>query len=346
MGNVNIKFLAKELNLSTSTVSRALKDSYEISVETKRKVMALAKKLNYQPNPSACSLREQKTKTIAVVIPEISNNFFALAINGIEKVARENNYHLLIYLTHENQQREITYFNTLSNGRVDGVLLSMSIEGSDTSHLEEFNQKGIPLVFFDRVCSKMSNTKVTTDDYDSSYLATKHLIEAGCKNISFLMISKNISIGKIRMNGYLDAIKAHTNQKPLIIECTNNYQENYQLIKNIIIENKTDGIFSSVEYLAIECYNVCKEINLKIPDDIKIISFSNLQTAHLLNPSLTTIAQPAFDMGEMAAKLLLKQINGKDDSKIFEPIILKSKLIIGKSTSVISHSNSRNRLRK
>lgn len=348
MGDVNIKFLAKELNLSTSTVSRALKDSYEISAETKMRVLALAKKLNYEPNPSASSLRGQKTKTIAVVIPEISNNFFALAINGIEKVARENNYHLLIYLTHENQEREKTYFNTLYNGRVDGVLISMSVQGSDTVHFEEFNQKGIPLVFFDRVCLKMPNTKITTDDYDSSYLATKHLIDVGCKKISFLMISKNISIGEIRMQGYLDAIKNHTKQDPLILECSNDLEENFDLVKTFIVKNKPDGIFSSVEYLAIECYNVCKEINLKIPDDIKIISFSNLQTAHLLNPSLTTIAQPAFNMGQMAAKLLLNAINRKGISKIAEPVVLKSTLILGDSTSptACSSSNRRNRLRK
>lgn len=346
MGAVNIKLLAKELGLSTSTVSRALKDSYQISAETKKRVIDLAKKLNYQPNASASSLREQKTKTIAVVIPEISNNFFSLAINGIEKVARENNYHLLIYLTHENQQREIAYFDCLSNGRVDGVLISMSIEGSDTGHLEAFNQKGIPLVFFDRVCSTMENTKVTTDDYDSSYLATKHLIDAGCKHIAFLMISKNISIGKIRVKGYLDAIAQHTQQEPLIIECTNNRQENYQLIKDVLSNKKVDGLFASVEYLAIECYNVCKDLKINIPDDVKIISFSNLQTAHLLNPSLTTITQPAFDMGETAAKLLMNEINKKNAAKNIEPIILKSHLIIGKSTGSRAGTSSRNRLRK
>lgn len=334
MDKINIKHLARELNLSISTVSKALRDSYEISTGTKRKVFALAKELNYQPNPNASGLREQKTQTIAVVIPEISNNFFGLAINGIEKAAQEKNYHVLIYLTHENHEREVSYFRTLSNGRVDGVLLSMSSEGVSHQHLVDFNKKGIPLVFFDRVCTSLKNVKVTTNDYDSSLLATRHLIEAGCKKIAYLMISKNISIGQIRMHGYIEALsmQSEVRQKPLIVECSNDYDKNYDIIKELVLNEKPDGIFASVENLAIVFYNVCRELSLSIPADIKIISFSNLRTAPLLNPSLTTITQPAFLIGETAANMLFKEICKKADDEIIEPIILKSVLIKGDST--------------
>ncbi|GAC1301657.1 MAG: LacI family DNA-binding transcriptional regulator [Mucilaginibacter sp.] len=334
MDNINIKYLARELNLSISTVSKALRDSYEISSGTKKKVFALAKKLNYQPNPNASGLREQKTKTIAVVIPEVSNNFFALAINGIEKAAQEKNYHVLIYLTHENHEREVSYFRTLSNGRVDGVLLSMSSEGVDHQHLVDFNKKEIPLVFFDRVCTSLKNIKVTTDDFDSSLLATRHLIDSGCKKIAYLMISKNISIGQIRMQGYIEALSSPTEvrQKPLIVECSNNYEENYKIIKDLILNEKPDGVFASVENLAIVFYNVCRELALTIPRDIKIISFSNLHTASLLNPSLTTITQPAFLIGETAANMLFKKICKKADDEVSETIILKSTMIKGDST--------------
>lgn len=336
MSKINIKHLAKELNLSISTVSRALRDSYEISTETKEKVFELAKRLNYQPNPNASGLRGQKTKTIAVVVPEIVNDFFSLVMSGIEKVTQEKGYHVLIYLTHEDHDREVFFINTLANGRVDGVLLSRSGENSNNDHLVEFNKKGIPLVFFDRACESLDNLQVTTDNYESSFIATRHLMEAGCEKIAYLQVMKNISIGKMRMNGYIDALKEHPiQQAPIILECSNDQDENFKRIKKMLVSEKPDGIFAPVGKLAVSCYHVCEKIKLKIPDDIKIISFSNLQTASLLNPSLTTITQPAFDIGEMAAKELFKKINKKSSlTDRNRNVILKSMLIKRNSTSV------------
>lgn len=336
MSKVNIKQLAKELNLSISTVSRALRDSYEISADTKKKVFALAKQLNYQPNPNASGLRGQKTKTIAVVIPEMVNDFFSLVIGGIEKVAQEQGYYLLFYFTHGDYELEVSFINTLANGRVDGVLLSMSRENHDNSHLLELNKNGIPLVLFDRVSDNLDNVKVTSDNYDSAFTATRHLIDAGCKKIAYLQVHKNISIGKIRMNGYLEALRNSTRQTPLIIECSNENDETFEAVEKMLVDEKPDGIFASVEKLAVICYRVCEKINLRIPRDIKIISFSNLQTASLLNPSLTTITQPAFDIGETAAKELLNIINKKSKATSGDKhVILKSLFIKRKSTSTI-----------
>ena len=335
MSKVNIKQLAKELNLSISTVSRALRDSYEISADTKKKVFALAKQLNYQPNPNASGLRGQKTKTIAVVIPEMVNDFFSLVIGGIEKVTQEQGYYLLFYFTHGDYELEVSFINTLANGRVDGVLLSMSRENNDNSHLLELTKNGIPLVLFDRVSDNLDSVKVTSDNYESAVTATRHLIDAGCKKIAYLQVHKNISIGKIRMNGYLDALQGSTQQKPLIVECSNENDETFETIEKMLVDEKPDGIFASVEKLAVICYRVCEKINLQIPRDIKIISFSNLQTASLLNPSLTTITQPAFDMGEAAAKELLNIINKKSKSVSKDKhVILKSLLMKRRSTSV------------
>lgn len=335
MSKVNIKQLAKELNLSISTVSRALRDSYEISADTKKKVFALAKQLNYQPNPNASGLRGQKTKTIAVVIPEMVNDFFSLVIGGIEKVTQEQGYYLLFYFTHGDYELEVSFINTLANGRVDGVLLSMSRENNDNSHLLELNKNGIPLVLFDRVSDNLDSVKVTSDNYESAVTATRHLIDAGCKKIAYLQVHKNISIGKIRMNGYLEALQGSTRQQPLIVECSNENDETFDTIEKMLLEEKPDGIFASVEKLAVICYRVCEKINLRIPRDIKIISFSNLQTASLLNPSLTTITQPAFDMGEAAAKELLNIINKKSRSASKDThVVLKSLLMKRKSTSV------------
>ncbi|MGB8191794.1 MAG: LacI family DNA-binding transcriptional regulator [Chitinophagaceae bacterium] len=335
MDAVNLKRLARQLNLSVSTVSRALRDSYEISYETKQKVLSLAKQLNYQPNPYASSLRKHKSKTIAVVVPEIANNFFSLAINGIGSVAQEKGYHVLIYLTHEDLKLESSIIRHLQSGRVDGVLISLSSETNDITHLLELRQKGLPIVFFDRVCEEIETAKITTDDYESGFKATEHLIGRGCKKIAYLLISENLSIGIKRMQGYQDALKKHDIDfdDKLVVHGSKNNDENYVVIKNLLKrKNRPDGIFASVEKLAITTYHVCRELSLNIPQDVKIISFSNLETASLLNPSMTTITQPAYDIGKEAAAILFKALDKNKIAISNEKIMLKSELIIREST--------------
>ena len=336
MDSVNLKTLAKELNLSISTVSRALRDSHEISIETKQKVLALAKELNYEPNPYAGSLRKQASKTIAVVVPEVANNFFSLAINGIEEIAHLKGYHVLIYLTHDSYTKEMDIARHLSSGRVDGILMSLSSESNNFAHLAELKNKNIPMVFFDRVCEEMASPKVTTDDYEGGYKATKHLIENGCKRIAYLMLAQNLSIGQKRMAGYRDASKEHGYDfdDQLVINCNNDRDYNYQLITDILTsENRPDGIFASVEHLAISSYYACRDNGLNIPKDVKIVSFSNLETAPLLSPSLTTITQPAYNIGKEAATILCKVLDKKWINIEDENIELKSELIQRESTS-------------
>lgn len=332
---MNLKQLAKELNLSISSVSKALRDSHEISIATKNAVLAKAKELNYQVNPFASSLRKQKSKTIAVVIPEVANNFFALAINGIESIAQEKGYHVLIYLTHEDMQKEVAITKLLQNGRVDGIMMSLSSETSDITHLLELKEKEIPLVFFDRVAEQIESPKVTTDDYNSGMKATEHLVENGCKRIAFLSMSQNLSISTKRMNGYTEALKKSgiKQESNLIISCNGDDTVNYEVIRKLLTRQKRpDGIFASVEKLAISTYEICKQLKLTIPKDIKIISFSNLQTAALLHPSLTTITQPAYEIGREAASLLFKLVEKKGHNFLLEKTVLKSSLIARNST--------------
>ena len=335
MESVNIKKLAKILNISISTVSKALRDSHDISRETKDKVIALANELNYQPNPHASSLRKAKSKTIAVIIPEIANNYFSLAINGIESIAQEKGYHVLIYLSHESYLKEVALVRLLHGGRVDGILISLASTTSEYSHLKEVQQKGLPLIFFDRVCENFDTASITTDDYESALNATNHLIDQGCKKIAHLMISKNLSIGNKRLAGYLKALEIH--QLPvdetMIIPCTNEEQTDFELIKNLLIQKKPDGIFAAVERYAISAYEACKQLSISIPKDVKIISFSNLQTASLLNPSLTTITQPAFQIGKQAATILFRALDEKRFQLKNENIVFKSELIQRESTS-------------
>jgi LacI family transcriptional regulator len=338
MSAINIKQLAQQLNLSISTVSRALNDSYDISPATRKKVLELSKKLNYQPNPHASSLRRHKSKTIAVVVPEIANNFFALAINGIQTAAREKGYHVLIYVTNENDQIESEALKHLDNGRVDGLLISVSNKTVSDENLLRIQEQGLPIVFFDRVRDEFETAKVTTDDFESAFKAAEHLVQQGCKRIAYLQISKNLSIGVNRMRGYLEALNEYKleQDKKWFIDCVDNREKNYQMIKALMkSKDQPDGIFASVEHLAITSYVVCKDLGLKIPKDVKVISFSNLETAALLSPPLTTITQPAYEIGKEAASILLKALTKKNFQLTNSKLVLPSRLIERESTAKV-----------
>jgi LacI family transcriptional regulator len=332
---MNLKELSKKLHLSISTVSKALRDSPEISAATKKKVKAKAKELNYHANPFASNLRNQQSKTIAVIIPEIANNFFSQAINGAESFAQRKDYHVLIYQTHEDVQKEISVAKHLLNGRVDGIMISLSRQTKETAHLLALKNNNIPLVFFDRVAENIDAPKVTTDDYESAFTGTEHLIQAGCKQIAFLAFSKILTISNKRLEGYLAALNKHKIKidKSLIISCGSNTKTDKSIITKLLTSpKKVDAIFACVEELAIASYEICEAINLKIPKDIKVISFSNLNTASILNPALTTITQPAYEIGREAASVLFKLIDKTDipESKI--NTVLKSTLIVRNST--------------
>jgi LacI family transcriptional regulator len=334
MPQITIKELAARLNLSISTVSRALSDSHEISKVTRDRVMAMAQELNYTPNLYASGLRSQKSKTIAVIIPEILNNFFALAIDGIEEIAQQNGYHVLVYLTHDDHVREASMVQHLLNGRVDGILMSVASETDDTSHIAEFAKHGIPVVFFDRVCDNFNTVKFVTDDHQSGYNATKHLAERGCKNIAYLSISRNLSIDQKRMNGYLEACKTLL-LAPNILQCTQSDADNEQIVTTALNADKTiDGIFASVEKLAISTYEVCHRLNINIPQQLKIVSFSNLRIASLLRPSLTTINQPAFEIGKQATVALFRALKNNTVFTQSEEVVIPSTLIERDSTSI------------
>jgi len=332
MGNINIKELALKLNLSKSTVSRAFMGHSDINIETKERILKVAKELNYQPNHHASNLRAQKSKNIAIIVPQIANNFFSQAIDGIETVASEKGYHLLIYLTADNFESEVAYVNDLYNGRADGIIMSVSGEANDHSYMKKLQEKQIPLVFFDRVYDDIHTAKVITNDYAISFEATMHLVAAGCKNIAFLVTNKQLSIGKMRMQGYIDAIK-HAGmpfRDELIIDCTNDDSKNYDIIANEFKTSAIDGIFASVERLAFAAYSVCHDLKIRIPEQVKIISFSSLEIASLLNPALSTITQPAYDMGVQAATLLFKML--EQENPVNDQVVLASKIITRNST--------------
>ena len=332
MSGINLKRLSEELGLSISSVSKALRDSYEISTETKKRVLAMAEKLNYQPNPFASSLRRKKSITIAVVIPEIANNYFALAIDGIQMVAQQKGYHVLTYVSHEDVRNEESTVKHLQGGRVDGVLISLCSDTSDGKHLAALHETGVPIVFFDRVPEMMiACPTVTTDDHECGFKAAEHLIKAGCKKIAYLCVDGGyLSTTHNRMSGYLAALKKYKipEDPKMIIRCSNDDAANIELLKKILKQkNRPDGLVSSIEKLAIASYYACNEIKLKIPQQIKIISFSCLRTASLLSPSLSTITPPAFEIGKESASLLFRMIEKKTFVNRIDKVVLQGTLI-------------------
>ncbi|WP_432709460.1 LacI family DNA-binding transcriptional regulator [Pedobacter sp.] len=335
MSKITIKTLAKELKLSVSTVSKAMRDSHEISQETKLRVNELAKKLNYVINPYASSLGSKTSKTIGVVIPEVVDSFFALAINGIESVAQENGYHVLIYLTHESREKEQNILMDFESGRVDGVLMSVSRDTQDHLYIDELMQAGLPFVFFDRVFDDVETSQITTNDYESAYLATKHLLEHGCKEIMFLAYSKSLSIASKRLQGYTAALAEQglVVAQQNVITFDHDFNASYLQLKGRLQEaNRSDGVLASVEKLAIPIYQACEELHLSIPGDLQVISFSNLDTAAYLNPPLSTITQPAFEIGKVAATALMTFLKRKDSVQVKEEIVIPSTLVVRKST--------------
>lgn len=335
MAKVSLKELANRLGVSQSTVSKALRDSHEIGEETKQKVLRTAQELGYRASPYAAHLHSHKSRTIAVIVPELANNFFIQAIGGAEATARAEDYHVLIYVTHEDFKLEERILHHLRNGRVDGVIMSVAATTRTYEHINELIGLEIPVVFFDRVCHEIETAKITTDDFASSFNATEHLIQNGCRDIAYLSLSENLSIDNKRKQGYLEAL--HKYDIPVnearIIKCSGDERSNYKRIKQLLGTNALpDGIFASVEKLALVTYHICHELDVKIPNAVKVICFSNLRTAPLLHPPLTTVSQPAFEMGKQAAAILLKYVNKKRTSIPNENIVLKSTLMERGST--------------
>jgi LacI family transcriptional regulator len=335
MNNVTLKKLAEELKMSPSTVSRSLRDSHEISQETKDRVRALAAKLDFQPNPHASGLRKNKSATIAVIIPEIQNNFFSQVMNGVEEVARQKGYHVLIYLTHEDHKRESDILHLLRNGRVEGVMISVSNTTSSFEHLKAYQEAGVPLIFFDRVCENMEVPCITTDDAGAAFKATEHLIKTGCKKIAFLSMANSLSISCGRKAGYIKALtKSGLSDKEMVIECGPDDEVNRQKIRELLQnEQRPDGIFAAVEKFAVNTYEVCREFQINVPQQLKVISFSNLSAAALFSPSLSAIMQPAYDMGRESAGILFKIIEKKKLLPAEKRIVLPSHLIIRESST-------------
>jgi LacI family transcriptional regulator len=335
MKGINMIQLAKELGLSVSTVSKALGDSHEISANTKKRVLELAKQYKYKPNPFASNLRKKKGKQIAVIIPDIVNNFFALAVDGIESVTMSKHYDTFIYLTHENLEREKSVLEHLENGLISGLIISVCTGKEGYGHFQQFYENTkLPMVFFDRVPDLLQFPKVITNNYESTYESTLKLIKSGSKRPVFFATTEPLYTSIERRRGFQDALQSQgmVFSDDMVVKCSDDMDENYNTLRKLFISKKRpDGVFASIEKYIITAYQVCKDLKLNIPKDIKLIGMTNMRTASLLNPSLSTLSQPAFDMGKEAATLLLKMIEKKSYAAANDIIVLNNELTLRES---------------
>jgi LacI family transcriptional regulator len=324
-----IKDIALALQLSPSTVSRALRDEYEISAATKKIVVEYARSVNYKSNPNALSLKNKRSYSIGIVVPELANSFFSQAIAGIESVAYEKGYHTIITQTHDSSERELINVNHLANRSVDGLLISMSSGTADYAFLQKLHQEGLPIVFFDRIIAEIDTFKITSDNFNASYEATLSLIAAGCKKIAVLANAPQLSITNERFAGYKKALLENDIplRPDLVKNCIKGGSDN-QEVEEAVREllsgpDKPDAIFITSDRISISCIRALKKLNFD-PQDIMVLGFSNSDVVDLLQPGLSYIRQKAFEMGEIAVTMLLKLIESKYPVTEFETRILST----------------------
>lgn len=332
-----LKQIAKELNVSVSTVSKALNDSPEISELTKIKIKEYAKLKNYKPNVIGLNLKNRKTKTIGVIIPNILNSFFAKVFSGIEKIADKKGYNVIMCISNESLEKEAHTLEMLSNGTIDGFILSVSEEAQklhEYNHFKEIINDGTPIVMFDRIAEGVDCDKVVVDDFDSALNSTQHLIDLGCKNIALFSSVDNLSVGKLRVDGYLKAL-ADNNipvNENLIIR-TDSEDDLKDKIENIFDNNKIDGIFALEENDSVAALRIAIKKGFKVPEEISIIGFADgILASRRLSPSLTTVSQHGIEIGEVAAKLLIDRLESKEENLPYETVVIKTKLKEREST--------------
>ncbi|TDW49615.1 LacI family transcriptional regulator [Flavobacterium sp. 270] len=332
-----LKQIAKELGVSVSTVSKALNDSPEISEQTKVKIKEYAKLKNYKPNVIGLNLKNRKTKTIGVIIPNILNSFFAKVFSGIEKVADKKGYNVITCISNESLEKEVHTLEMLSNGTIDGFILSVSQEAQklqDYNHFSAIINDGTPIVMFDRIADEVECDKVVVDDFDSALNSTQHLIDLGCKNIALISSVDNLSVGKLRADGYLKALKDNNipvNEK-IIIRTDSEDEMKSKL--DVLFDNKIDGIFALDENDSVAALRVSLKKGYRVPEDISIIGFADgILASRRLSPSLTTVSQHGIEIGEVAAKKLIERLEeSEEETSNYETIVIKTKLKEREST--------------
>jgi LacI family transcriptional regulator len=339
---ITIKDIAKALGLSVSSVSKAMRGSHEISEETKNNVLAYAREHNYKPNPIAQSLKRGRSKSIGVIVCNIDNNFFSQVINGIESVARQKDYNVIITQSRESYEREVTNSEHLSSRSVDGLIISLSAETRNVDHLAKLNQKGLPIVFFDRVTDEIATHKVIANNFKGAYEATWHLLEQGFRRIAHITSSVSLSITLERLQGYKQAL-ADAGLQPderYIKLCEHGgmiQEETRQALTELLeLDDRPDAIFTASDRLSTTTLSLLRQMKIAVPQQIALVGFTNSISADIFNPSLTSVVQPALEMGQQVTDLLIQLIESKRPVTEFQKRILDTELKIRDSSMRIN----------
>jgi LacI family transcriptional regulator len=331
--NITIKDIARELGISPSTVSRALKDHPDISKATRDAVNELAERWNYRPNPIALSLKSGSSKTIGVIIPEVVHYFFSTVISGIEDVLYQRDYNMILCQSNEMWEHEVKNIRTLLSSRVDGILASVTKTTVDFSHYRSILDKDIPLVFFDRAAEELKTDSVVIDDETGAYKAVNHLLRTGKKRIVHLSGPMQLAIARARLNGYLKAMKEYrlTPSEQDIVKC-DDIQSAETVVPELLMRTpRPDAFFAVNDLTAAQALMIIKRYGLKIPEEIAIVGFTNSQIATLTDPGLTSVDQKGYEMGKVAATLLIDRIENPRNP--VQNRIITSELVIRGSSS-------------
>lgn len=334
-GKSTIHDIAEKLNITASTVSRALNNHPRISVATKKAVQKAAEILHYQPNHLAASLRSGKSNIIGIIVPSIDRTFFSTVVRGIEEIANASRYNVMICQTHDNYEKEVATVNALLNAQVDGIIVSFAKETTNFDHFLKAKEKGVPIIMFDRTNEELEMSQVVVDDFLGAYKATEHLIQQGCTRISHFTNVRKINIYKERLRGYKEALIGNglTYDENYVVEGNLQLEDGREAMKKLLLmPHPPDGIFSASAYGIMGALQVLKEHGIKVPEEVKLVGFSNEPFTYLTEPSLSTIEQHSMRMGNAAAEIFLEEISNKDKKFIPKKIVLNPELIIRKSS--------------
>ena len=334
---ITIYDIAKKLDITAATVSRALNNNPKISPATRKLVLEAAAKMNYKQNKLAQALRSGKSNNVGVIVPRIDSNFFASVIRGIEEELHPEGYHVIICQTHEDEKREIENINTLLNAQVDGILMSISNVSSEKEHaIKRVLSEKVPLVFFDRKMNIDGVSSVTINDFEGGYIATKHLIQGGCTKIAHLAGDQTLEIYQNRFQGYKQALldNGFPFKEEYVLRTKSNVDAGIDAAKNLLkLDNPPTAIFSSSVFAGLGAIQEIKEQGIKIPKEFCVVGFGNEPFTKFMELSISSIDQSPMEMGKMAAKVFLEQINNKDNLKIEKKVVLVPELVTRKSSN-------------
>jgi LacI family transcriptional regulator len=338
-GSIRLVDIAEALGMSVSTVSRALQDSHEVSSKTKKLVLDYAAENHYIPNPMAKGLKMGRSKTIGVVVSAISNNFFGQIINGIEAVAYEQGYNLVICQTLESPERELVFLQNLSSFLVEGLVISMSSPSQNIEYLKQLQQRGTTIVLLDRTSDELDTFKVRCDNFTGAYNATKHLINSGYTKIAHITSSEKLSVTIERRDGYLSALRdaGIPVRDEYICFCRQSGRDPDEVVSHIEkllnLPDRPQAIFGASDRITMKSFETLKTLNIRIPEDIALLGFTNTEFTKIFDPSLTIVRQPAFDMGKKAIELIIESTQSPYPVTEFTTHAYNTELIVGNSTN-------------